>query len=149
MVSAPGIRYMSTVLTLAKATQTGISQRSRAEAVAHIAHRLDVPPVDLGAEASDVHLEDVATGVEAEAPDVREQLVARAHLAGAAHQVAEQDELPLRQGRAAVTVVQDAALEVETHGPDLEPPSGHRRGCLGQPRVDPREQLGHGERLRQ
>src|ERR1700712_5738232 len=113
MVSAPGIRYMSTVLTLAKATQTGISQRSRAEAVAHIAHRLDVPPVDLGAKAPDVHLEHVAARVEAEAPHVREQLVTRAHLAGAAHQVPEQDELALRQRRAAIALVQDASLQVE------------------------------------
>src|SRR3954469_7668516 len=101
--------YMSAALVPANTAHAGSSSRSRAEAVAHIAHRLDVPPVDLGAESPDVHLEDVAARVEAEAPDVREQLVARAHLTGSTHQVTEEDELPLGQGGAAVTVVQDAS----------------------------------------
>src|SRR5690349_12438147 len=105
---------MRIVLTDANAIQMGISQRSRAEAVAHLAHRLDVPAVDLAAQAADVHLEHVAARVEAEAPDVGEELVASADLARAAHEVAEKDELSLRQGGAAVPVVQDTSMEVES-----------------------------------
>src|SRR3954453_2697212 len=133
MVSAPGNMYMSAELALANTAQTGRSSRSRAEGVTHIAHRLDVPPVDLGAEAADVHLEHVAAGVEAEAPHVRQQLVTRAHLTRAAHQVAEEDELTLRQGRAAIALVQDASLQVQTHGAHLQPARRCRSRRVGEP----------------
>src|SRR5882757_7403227 len=72
------------------------SQRSaRDEAVAHMANRLYEFLLEFGPQPADADIDHVAAGVERVPPYLGEQLVPRAHFAGVAHEVAEQDELPL------------------------------------------------------
>jgi hypothetical protein len=71
----------------------------------------------------------------------------RAHLAGVAHQVAEQDELPLRQGDHPVAETKLAALQVEPHPAGIEPPRRRGSEVLVDAPLDPLDQLGDGERF--
>src|SRR4051794_26507662 len=137
---------MSAALTEAKTAQAGSSQPSRAEAVSDIAHRLDVLLRKLAAQSPDIDVDDVAPRVEAQSPDVRKELVTCAHLVRMAHEVSQEQELPLRQGRTPSAEVQDTAVQVQLDGADLEPPAGpRRRRVLPNPGVHPGQQLGDGE----
>src|SRR4051812_30827220 len=99
---------MRAALTEANTAQTGSSQPSRAEAVSDIAHRLDVLLRELAAQSADIDVDDVAPRVEAETPDVGQELVAGADLVRAAHEVSQEQELPLRQRRTPSVHVQHA-----------------------------------------
>src|SRR5262249_54630429 len=147
-VSLPGMANISTTLTAAKAAQPRKSQRSaRDEAIAHIAHRLDAFAVQLGPQPADADVDDVAAGVERVPPDLGEQLIARAHLAGVSHEVAEQDELPLRQRSHLVAEAQLPALQVQPYPAGVEPARSRRAEVLIGTALDTFDQLGNGERL--
>src|SRR3954451_20134245 len=152
MVSAPANRYISTELTVAKTSQAGSSQRcppSGAEAVPDIAHRLDVFVAELAAQPPDIDVDHVALRVEAQSPDIGQQLVAGAHLVGATHEVRQQHELTLRQRRTSSFDVDHAFLEIETHAADFQPAERGATRRLGQPSIDTSDELGHRERLGQ
>src|SRR4051794_18135134 len=150
MVSAPGSAYMSAALTEAKTAHTGSSQVSRAEAVSDIPHRLDVLLRELAAQPPHVDVDDVAARVEAETPDVGEELVAGADLVRPPHEMPQEQELPLRQRRSPSRDVQHAPLQVQLHRADPEPPRGcGQRRMLCEAGVDPGKQLGDRKRLRE
>src|SRR4029077_3966079 len=102
MVSAPGNVHMRAEQTNAKPSQ---SQNSRAlvrisgpvEAVTDTTHGLDRRPRQALPEPTYADVDDVASGVVVQPPDVMEQLVTAAHAAMPAHQVREQRELPLAE----------------------------------------------------
>src|SRR3954452_15479930 len=87
------------------------------KAVAGMANGLDHTGAELGTEAAVVDIDDIGPWVEGAAPDIFEQLGARAHLALVDGQVLEQEELAGREpdrpgaavGRAAVRVEGQAA----------------------------------------
>src|SRR5262249_1252745 len=130
---------MATTLMAAKATQAANSRRSvrhkpaapdslrsaRDEAVAHIAYRLDEFLLEFRAQPPHTDVDDVAARVERVPPDLGEQLVAGAPLAGVTHQVAEQDDLPLRERNPPTAEAQLTALQIEPPPAGVEPP---RRG---------------------
>src|SRR5437588_12843475 len=102
MVSAPASRYMSSELTVAKISHEGSSQRCRrsgAEAIADIAHRLDVLVAEFAAQPPDVDVDHVALRVEAQPPNVGKKLITRAHLVDTSHEMQQQHELARRQPR--------------------------------------------------
>src|SRR5689334_4267876 len=103
-VSLPGTSHINAASSTAAAAQPPIRSRLVVgDAIADIAYRLDpVGPVQLGAEPANADVHDVGARVEVDAPDVVEQLAAAAHLAVAADQVLEQQELPVRQFHLAV-----------------------------------------------
>src|SRR3954452_23622675 len=146
MVSAPGSTYMRPALIEANTVHAGSSQPSRAEAVSDIAHRLDVFLRELAAQSPDIDVDDVAPRIEAESPDVREQLVPGAHLVRTAREMPEEQELPLRQRRTPSVHVQHAPVQVQLHGADREPTTGAGwRRLPRQSGIHPRQQLGNGE----
>ena len=62
-----------------------------------MADRLDAfGSIKLGAESADVDVDHVASRIKGQPPDVGEQLVTAARLAGAGHQVLQQEELAQR-----------------------------------------------------
>ena len=70
--------------------------------------------VELAAQVADVDVDDVAAGVEVDAPHRVEELLAREHLARVAHEVLEQRELAARQVDLDVVAARgDAGLGVE------------------------------------
>src|SRR5690348_17651723 len=116
IVSCPGSVNIATVLTAAKISQPGESQRLAGdEAVSDIAHRLNRSPLKLRSQPADAHVHDVASRVAGVAPDICEQLIAGAHLTRMTHEVAHQDELAMRQRDLLVIYAEDAALQVESH----------------------------------
>src|SRR5262245_53945251 len=74
-----------------------VRSRLRAHPVPDAAHRLDGVAVegsiDLVAEVTDVHVDDVRRAVVREVPDVLEQVRTREHRAGVAHEHLEEREL--------------------------------------------------------
>src|SRR4051812_16634379 len=119
---------MRPALAEANTAHAGNSQPSRAEAVSDITHRLDVLTGQLAAQSSDIDVDDVAPRVEAEAPDVRQQLVAGADLVGASHEMTQQKELSLGQRRTPSADVQLPSLQVELDRSDPQPSTRRRRG---------------------
>jgi hypothetical protein len=62
-----------------------------------MANRLDAFwSIELAAESADVYVDDIASWIKGQPPDVGEQLVAAARLAGAGHEVLQQTELAQR-----------------------------------------------------
>src|SRR3954452_6972926 len=150
MVAAPANRYISTALTVANTTHEGSNhrcQRSGADAVSDIAHRLDVFVAELAAQPSDVDVDHIALRVEAQPPHGGEQLVTCAHFVGATHEVRQQHELTLRKRRTTSFDVDDALVQVKTHAADLQPAEGRAAGCLCQSSIDTSDELGHCEWL--
>src|ERR1700745_303127 len=98
MVSWPGTANIRAVLTAAKITQPGKSQRSTSDkAVSDIAHRLNRSPFKLRPQPADAHVHDVASRIEGVAPHICQQLVTGADLTRATHEMPHQDELTMRQ----------------------------------------------------
>src|SRR5215469_8412755 len=150
IVSWPGTANIRAVLTAAKITQPGKSQRLTGDkAVSDIAHRLNRPPFKLRAQPADAHVHDVASWIAGVAPYICEQLITGAHLARMTHEMPHQDELAMRQRDLLVVHAQHAALQVEPHTTRLEPPRRRRCGPILDPSPDPCDQLGDRERLRQ
>src|SRR5262245_59601424 len=146
IVSWPGIANIATVLTAAKITQPGKSQRSTGDkAVSDIAHRLNRSPLKLRSQPADAHVHDVASRIAGVAPDIGEQLITGAHLTRMTHEVPHQDELAIRQRDLLVFHAEHAALLVEPHPTRLEPSRRRRRGPVLDPSPDPRDQLGDRE----
>src|SRR6266516_6463682 len=111
IVSWPGSTNIAAVLTAAKITQPGNSQRLTGdEAISDIAHRLNRFPFKLRAQPADAHVHDVAPRIAGVAPHVCEQLITGAHLARTAHEMPHQDELAMRQRDLPVFHAQHAAL---------------------------------------
>src|SRR5690349_1201244 len=98
-VSLPGTSHIRTASNAAAAAQPPISSRLVVgDAIADIAYRLyPVGPVQLGAEPANADVHDVGARVEGDAPHVVEQLAAAAHLAVAADQMLQQQELSVGQ----------------------------------------------------
>src|SRR5215471_8359703 len=150
IVSWPGSANIAAVLTTAKITQHGKSQRLTGDkAVSDIAHRLNRSPVKLRSQPADAHVHDVATRIEGVTPYICEQLITGAYLARMTHEMPHQDELAMRQRDLPVFHAEHAALQVEAHTTDLKPSRRRRRGPIVDPAPDPRDQLSDRERLRQ
>src|SRR6267378_4337653 len=76
----------------------GQGQRSgRVNPVSLAANRLDGLTADLGAEPADVDVDHIGSGIEAIAPDGLEQPLLAHGVARTGHQLAQEQELPLRQ----------------------------------------------------
>src|SRR3954454_10454858 len=141
---------MRPALAEANTAHAGNSQPSRAEAVSDIAHRLDVLTGQLAAQSSDIDVDHIAPRVEAEAPDVRQELVSGTDLIGSSHEMAQKEKLALPQRRTPPAGVQLASLEVELDRSDPKPSTRRWRGWMpGEPGVDPGEQLGDGKGFRE
>src|SRR5215471_16003720 len=150
IVSWPGSANIATVLTAAKITQPGKTQRLTGDkAVSDITHRLNRSPVKLRAQPADTHVHDVASRIEGVAPHICEQLITGAYLTRVTHEMPHQDELAMRQRDLPVFHAEHAALQVEAHTTHLEPSRRRRRGPIVDPSPNPRDQLGDRERLRQ
>src|SRR5215831_16646129 len=119
IVSWPGSANIATVLTTAKITHAGKSQRS----------------------TGDKAVSDVASRIAGVAPHICEQLITGAHLTRTTHEMPHQDELAMRQRDLPVLHVDHAALQVEPHTTHLEPSRRRRRGPILDPSPDPRDQL--------
>src|SRR5436190_16681670 len=108
---------------------SGHSTRSgRIQAVPLAPDRLDHVRAELAAQTSDVDVDHVRTGVEVVAPHRREQAFLGHRLAGAAHQLLEQQELPLGQRdppRPGVGLPPD---QVERQAPGGDPGRGRLGG---------------------
>src|SRR5947208_16701998 len=80
----------------------GATSGGQAEAVAHAADRLQVPPaegqVDLAPQVAHVDVDHVGSAVVGEVPDVVHDVAAAQHLAGLAHEQLQEGELLGRQG---------------------------------------------------
>src|SRR5215510_10808541 len=150
IVSWPGSANIRPVLTAAKITQPGKSQRLTGDkAVSDITHRLNRSPLKLRAQPADAHVHDVASRIEGVAPHICKQLITGAHLTRTTHEMPHQDELAMRQRDLPVFHAEHPALQVEPHTTRLEPARRRRCGPILDPSPDPRDQLGNGERLRQ
>src|SRR5262249_61473368 len=150
IVSWPGSTNIATVLTAAKISQPGKSQRLTGdEAVSDIAHRLNRSPLKLRSQPTDADVHDVASRIAVVAPHICKQFIAGAHLARMTHEMPHQDEFAVRQRDLLVIYAEDAALQVESHATRLEPSRRRRCGPIVDPSPDPRDQLGDRERLRQ
>src|SRR5215469_3133100 len=150
IVSLPGTANIRAVLTAAKATQPGKSQRLTGDkAVSDIAHRLNRFQFKLRAQPADAHVYYVASRVEGVAPHVCEQLITGAHLTRTTHEMPHQDELAMRQRDLPVFHMEHSALQVEPHTTRLKPSRRRRSGPILDPSPDARDQLGDRERLRQ
>src|SRR5499427_2202049 len=150
IVSWPGSTNIATVLTAAKISQPGKSQRLTGDkAVSDIAHRLNRSPLKLRSQSADAYVHDVASRIAGVAPYICQQLIPGAHFTRMTHEMPHQDELAMRQRDLLVFHAEHAALQVEAHTTDLEPSRRRRRGPIVDPSPDPRDQLGDGERLRQ
>src|SRR2546427_13091142 len=89
---------ISSRFSAAKSPQASSIRRLRStEPVSDAPNGVDDVRAELRAEAAYAHVDDVRTGVECEAPDVGEQLLAGADLVAPADEVLEQQELPARQ----------------------------------------------------
>src|SRR5262249_10079392 len=150
IVSWPGSANIATVLTAAKITQPGKSERlSGDKGVSDIAHRLNRSPLKLRPQSADAHVHDVASRIAGVAPHICEQLITGAHLTRMTHEMPHQDELAMRQRDFLVFHAEHAALQVEPHATRFEPSRRRRWGPILDPSPDPRDQLGDRERLRQ
>src|SRR3954466_12329573 len=88
-------------------------RRAMRERVSGMANCFDHRAAELGAQAADVDVDDVGARVEAAAPDLLEELGARAYLALVEGQVLEQQELPRRERHRAVAGIGGATVRVE------------------------------------
>src|SRR6266508_1716961 len=113
---------MARRLTAAKAAHPTSTQCLRSHvAIADIAHRLDQAGTELRPQPADVDVDHVGTGVEGVAPDVGEQLIAATDVASLAHQVAQQQELAVRQDHRLVLELGHAPGGVQRHAADPQP----------------------------
>ena len=120
------------------------------ELVAGAPQRVQEPPValavDLAPEIADVDVDDIALGVEVQAPDVLRDHGPRQHAAGIAEEVLEQRVLARGEGDAPA-----APRDLSGGGVEVEVDELERRRALGgapaQERADPREELLEGEGL--
>src|SRR5204862_7729461 len=107
---------MTATLAAAKAAHSSSGQRRlMREAVTSMANGLNSGLPELGAETADVDVDDVGAGIEGAAPDVLEQLGARADLALVEHEVLEKQELPRRERDGPLADVGGATVRVEGH----------------------------------
>src|ERR671930_158903 len=99
MVSPVGTRTIAVTLSAIQAIQaSSIHQVLASDRIPNIAHRLNRVGAELGAEPGDVNVDDIRPGVERTAPDVGQDLLARAQVARVPHQVSEEQERALRDG---------------------------------------------------
>src|SRR5262249_37530676 len=127
-------------------------RRLAAKPVADSAHGLDrvttERPIDLLAQIADVDVDDVRVALVRVVPRVLEELDARKHVAGPAHERLEKSELLGGQLDLGVGPPDLARRRVEPKVADLELDRS-LGGAATRERPQPREQLREGERLRQ
>src|SRR5579885_3724934 len=132
----------------AAASAHAISTASgRGQPVAGIPHRLDrVRVPELLPKAADAHVDDVRAGVEAVAPDLREEPFAAHDLAWVGHEVEEQPELAVREVDQAILDACLSPRDVELHhaGADGRAVVGLRTAQVD---ADARDKLVERERL--
>src|ERR1700754_1778286 len=154
--SPPCARAINSPSVSARATapyttaNTGGFRGLIAEAISGAAHGLQLRdperPVDLVAQVADVDVDDVRAVLVVVVPGVLEQLVARQHLAGVAHERLQQLELLGGQVDLVVAPPDPARRRVELQRAHLEHRRALHRPAAGQ-RAPPREQRGERERL--
>ena len=93
------------------------------------AHGRDRVGAELLAQVADVDVDDVGAGVEVEAPDLVEQLLAGQHLAGVGHEDLGERELARRQVDLLAADGGPAGAEVEADAAGLEDVGRDRRRC--------------------
>src|SRR4051794_16617283 len=127
----------------ANAAQASSGQRrAMRERVTGMADGLDDRATELGAQAADVDIDDVGSGVEAAAPDLLEQLCARADLALVEGEVLEQEELAGGERHGAVAGVGRATVGVERQAAGAQQPVGGIGPGLAQAGPHARHELG-------
>src|SRR3954454_1638569 len=132
----------------AKAPHASSGQRrAMRERVSGMTDGFDDRATELGAQAADVDVDDIGARVEAAAPDLLEELGARAHLALVERKVLEQEELPGRQRDRALAGVGGAAVRIEGQAAGAQQPVGRVGAALAQARPHPSHELGERERL--
>ena len=107
------------------------------------------PLFDLAAQPAHVDVDHVGLRVEVIAPDVLEQHRARDHLAGVAHEVGEQGELPRLQGDLAARAAHHPGEQVDLEVREAEARLAGAAAGPPRQRFEPRQQLGEGEGLGQ
>src|SRR6478752_2906061 len=120
---------------------------SARDAVSDMAHRLDDVLTELGPQPCDGDVDDVAARVERVPPDLAEELLARAHRSGAAHEVLEQQELARTQLDVPAVDEQPTAQDVEVEVADVERVAAGSGAWRRQPGTHARAQLPDRERL--
>src|SRR2546423_232451 len=134
----------------ANAPQASSGQRrAMRERVSGMANGFDDRAAELGAQAADVDVDDVGPGVEAAAPDLLEELGARADLALVEGQVLEQQELARRERDRPCAGVGGAPVRVEGQAAGTQQAVGRVRARLTQARPHASHELGERERLGQ
>src|SRR4051794_11894557 len=122
-------------------------RRAMRERVSGMADCFDHRAAELGAQAADVDVDDIGARVEAAAPDLLEQLGARAHLALVEREMLEQQELARGQRNRPVARVGGAAVRVEGQAAGAQQPVGRLGAALAQARPHAGHELGERERL--
>src|SRR3954451_6302378 len=132
----------------ANAAQRSSGQRrAMRERIAGMTDGLHDGLAQLGAETADVDVDDVGARVEGAAPDLLEQLGARADLAFLEREVLEQQELPRRERDGPLPGVGGAAVRVEREAARAQQAVGGLGSRLAQPRPHASDELGERERL--
>src|SRR5437879_1815873 len=103
MVSQLSQRIIAAAFATANAAHATAIARGRADAITHIANRLDRGCAELLPQAPNTHVDDIRLRIEVIAPDLREELLAADHLARVPGEVMQQPELPI--GEVGRTVV--------------------------------------------
>src|SRR4051794_32798676 len=141
-------RHVRPILTTARAPAQAPScgaTHSVVEPVAHAAHGGDRRRTELLAQVADVDVHNVRAGVEVEAPDLVEELLAREDLAGVHHERLRQRELACRQLELALADGRATGADVEADTAGLEDVVATRPTLLGscaKPEPDTGQQLG-------
>src|SRR3954449_8249829 len=99
-------------------------RRAMRERVSGMADCFDDRAAELGAQAADVHVDDIGARVEAAAPDLLEQLGARADLALVEGQVLEEQKFTRGQRDRARAGVSGAAMRVQREAAGAQEPVG-------------------------
>src|ERR1700736_2492769 len=154
-VSQSAKTYIATRFSSAKmpqATSThrkprvGHAQRSgRVNPVPLPADRFDGLPADLGTKPADVDIDDIRARVEVIPPDGGEQVLLTDGVAGARHQLAQQEKLALGELDAAGVRLHLTGNQVQRQVPDCD--ASARRAGITQASPDSRQQLFNREGL--
>ncbi len=105
--------------------------------------------VDLAAHAADIDVDDVGGRVKIEIPDVLQQHRPRHHLTLVADQIFEDLEFPRQQIDFLAAAIGGPRHQIELEIADAQHRFLDHRGAAPRQRLDPRQQLGKGERLDQ
>src|SRR5579871_4694938 len=123
------------------------STKAKPDASDGVDERIGLLAVDLAADPSDVDIDDVGGRVKMQIPYMLKQHRPRHHVAFVANEIFEHLEFPRQQVDAATAAARGARYQVEREIADPQHRFLHDSGAAARQGVDPRKQLGEGERL--